>query len=296
MIVVDYNQTAISNLMAEIGHRKDLSINIGLVRHMIANSLRGYNVKFGKEYGEMIIACDSFNYWRKKVFPFYKANRKKAREESGYDWNSIFEALSIVREEIREFFPYKILYVESAEADDIIAIIAKWSQTNDLREIPPFDIKEPKPFLIISSDHDFIQLQRYKNAKQYSPLQKKYVTATTTPEKYVLEHTIRGDKGDGIPNVFSEDDSLVTGQRQKAISQKRLEGWLDDPTTLPHDDEFLARYKRNKMLVDFTQIPAEIENAVINNFTQQPTKNKSKMLNYFINNKMKNMLDVIEEF
>jgi len=296
MILVDYSQTAISNLMAEIGHRKDITPNVSLVRHMIANSLRGYKVKFGKEFGEIVIACDSRNYWRKQVFAHYKAGRKKAREESGYDWKSIFEALSLVRDEIHEYFPYKVINTDGAEADDVIATLAEWSQTHDLREIPPFSMTETKPFLIISGDYDFIQLQKYKNVKQYSSIQKKYVTTNTTPEKYVLEHTIRGDKGDGIPNAFSHDDCLVKGERQKSISVKKLNGWLEDPTTLPNDEEFLTRYYRNKTLVDFTQIPANIKNEIINNFMQQPNKNKSKMLDYFIKNKMKTMLDVLEEF
>lgn len=296
MIVVDYNQTAISNFMAEIGNRKDVSVNVDLLRHMITNSLRGYKQKFGKQFGDIVIACDSRNYWRREVFSHYKAGRRKAREESGYDWKSIFEALALIRDEIDNIFPYKVINVDGAEADDVIAILAEWSQKNDLMEIQPFSIFEPRPFLIISGDHDFIQLQKYNNVKQFSPILKKNVTANTTPEKYVLEHTIRGDKGDGIPNAFSADDCLVTGERQKPISSKRLAEWIEDPTLLPNDDEFVTRFKRNKMLVDFTQIPDKIRKDIINNFTKQPNKNRSKLLDYFIKNKMKNMLDVLEEF
>ena len=202
MIVVDYNQTAISNFMAEIGSKPGIKPNVDLIRHMIANSLRSYRQKFGEKYGDIVIACDSRVYWRKEAFIYYKAGRKKSREESGFDWKAIFEALSKIRDEIDEFFPYKVINVEGAEADDVIAILAKWSQDHDLDESSPFSFSEPKPFMIISGDHDFIQLQRYKNVKQFSPTQKKLVAATTTPEKYVLEHTIRGDKGDGIPNAF----------------------------------------------------------------------------------------------
>ena len=296
MIVVDYNQTAISNFMAEIGGRTDIEINVGLLRHMIINSLRGYKQKFGKTYGDLVIACDSRNYWRRDVFPLYKAGRKKAREESGFDWKTIFETLSMIRDELDKYFPYKVINVDGSEADDVIAILAEWSQTNDLMNSSPFADGDPKPFMIVSGDHDFIQLQRFKNVKQFSPIQKKHVNVDTTPERYVLEHTIRGDKGDGIPNVLSPDDCLVNGERQKAISTKKLEEWLSDPTRMPNDDEFVTRFRRNKMLVDFTQIPTQVRESVINNFVTQPNKDRSKLLNYFIENKMKNMLEVIEDF
>jgi len=296
MIVVDYNQTAISNMMAEIGGRTDIEINVGLLRHMILNSLRGYKQKFGNEFGDLVIACDNHKYWRRDVFPYYKAGRKKAREESGHDWKAIFETLTMIRNEIDEFFPYKVVNVEGAEADDIIAVLAEWSQTNDLANPNPFTEGDPKPFLIVSGDHDFIQLQRYKNVKQFSPIQKKYVKPDTTPERYVLEHTIRGDKGDGVPNAFSPDNCFITGERQKPISTKKLNEWLDDPTTLPHDDEFKRNYDRNKMLVDFRNIPNSLKNDIVSFYENSPAKNKSKLLNFFIENKMKNMLELIEEF
>ncbi|NBO99937.1 MAG: hypothetical protein EBU90_07380 [Proteobacteria bacterium] len=296
MIVVDYNQTAISNFMAEVGNRTDIEINVPLLRHMIVNSLRGYKQKFGKQYGDIVIACDNIKYWRRDVFPLYKAGRKKAREESGFDWKVIFEALNSIRDDINSFFPYKVVNVEGAEADDVIAVLAEWSQTKDLMNASPFAEGDPKPFLIISGDHDFKQLQRFKNVKQFSPIQKKYVAPDTTAERYVLEHTIRGDKGDGIPNAFSADDCLVKGIKQKSISTKKLEGWLDDPTTLPNDEEFLSNFYRNKTLVDFRCIPDNVKHRILDTFEVQPDKNKSKLLNYFIEHKMKNMLEVIEEF
>ena len=296
MIVVDYNQTAISNFMAEIGGRTDVEINTGLLRHMILNSLRGYKQKFGKIHGELVIACDSRNYWRREVFSLYKAGRKKAREESGFDWKLIFETLNQIRDEISNFFPYKVINVDGAEADDVIAVLAEWSQTNNLMNMTPFSEGDPKPFMIVSGDHDFIQLQRYKNVKQFSPIQKKYVNVETTPERYVLEHTIRGDKGDGVPNVLSPDDCFVVGERQKPISQKKLDEWVTDPTRMPTDADFVLRFNRNKTLVDFRCIPEHIKESIINNFVNQPNKDKSKILNYFISNKMRNMLEVIEEF
>lgn len=294
MIVIDFNQTAISNLMMELQGRTDVEINVPLVRHMIVNALRSYKVKFGKEYGEMVIACDNRHYWRKQYFQYYKANRKKDRDASGFDWAAIFEALTLIREEIKSVFPYRVVDVEGAEADDVIATLAKWSQTNDLNENGI--IEEPKKFLVMSGDHDFIQLQMYKNVSQYSPIHKKFVKAEIPPAKYVMEHIFKGDKGDGIPNILSADDSLVNGVRQKPIRQTKMDEWYADPTTMPQTDDFKANFQRNKVLVDFREIPKDVEDSIINNFVNQPKKDKSQLLNYFIKHKMKLLMDDLDQF
>ena len=293
MIIIDYNQVAISNLMVEMGGRKDIEINLPLIRHMIINSIRSYKQKFGGKYGDIVIACDNRHYWRRRVFPNYKANRKKDREASGYDWTAIFEALSAVRDELDKFFPYPVVNVEGAEADDIIATLAEWSQSNDL-SLGMFD--EPKPLLVVSGDHDFIQLQKYSNIKQYSPIQKKLVTPERSPESYVIEHIIRGDSGDGVPNVLSDDNCLVESRRQKPIQTKKLEEWIKDPSTLPQDDEFKKNYDRNRVLVDLSCIPMSVKEAIINNFVSQPKKDRSQLMNYFMQHRMKMMLEVISEF
>src|SRR5210317_467333 len=106
----------IANLMVSLGgHKVDVDENI--LRHMILNSIRYNRVKFNKEYGELVIACDDKNYWRRNIFPYYKAGRKKSREKSDLDWNSIFQSLNKIRDELKEFFPYRTIQVETAEAD-----------------------------------------------------------------------------------------------------------------------------------------------------------------------------------
>lgn len=294
MIVIDYSQTIISNLMAEIGGRKDVEIEVGLLRHMVVNTIRSHKLKFEREYGEIVIACDNKKYWRKQHFPYYKANRKKAREESGFDWPLIFDTINLIKEELNKFFPYRVVEIDGAEADDIIATLAKWSLTNDLKEGSLFE--EPHPFLIISGDHDFIQLQKYGHVKQYSPIHKKFVKPEGTPEAYILEHIIKGDKGDGIPNVLSGDDVFIKGERQRPISSKKLEEWIKDPSSMPTDVIFQRNFDRNKTLVDFTHIPESIETNIINTFINTPKKDKSQLLNYFIENKMKQMMEHIGEF
>lgn len=294
MIILDYSQTIISNLMAELGGRKDVDLEINLLRHMVINTIRSHYQKFKRDYGDLVITCDSRKYWRKEHFPYYKANRKKAREESGYDWNLIFDAINLIKNELKEFFPYKVIEVEGAEADDIIATICKWSQENYVYEGTV--VSHPKPILIISGDHDFIQLQKYNNIKQFSPIQKKFIKPESSSESYLLEHIIKGDKGDGIPNVLTQDDAIINGERQKPVSSKKLEQWVNDPSTMPNDVVFQRNFDRNKKLIDLNQIPKSIEEDIINNFTNYPLKDKSLILNYFIEHKMKLMIEHIEEF
>lgn len=294
MIVIDYSQTIISNLMAEIGGRKDVELDVNLLRHMVINAIRSHKQKFGREYGEIVIACDSRKYWRKEKFPYYKGNRKKAREDSGFDWPLIFDTINLLKEELRAVFPYKVIEIEGAEADDIIASLAMWSCNNDL-SITGL-IEEPKPFLIISGDHDFIQLQTHKHVKQYSPIQKKFIKADMPPEQYLIEHIVKGDKGDGVPNILSADDSIVAGERQRPITSKKLTEFLKHGFNACSSDEEKRNYQRNQLMVDLKMIPDSIYDTIINNYTTQPTKDKSQLLNYFIEHKMKQMMEHLEEF
>lgn len=297
MIVIDYNQVAIATFMSEIGHRpgSDIEVNLPLLRHMIINTIRSYRTRFGNEFGELVIACDNRHYWRRKVFPFYKAHRKKVREESALDWNAIFDALSIVRDELAEFFPYPVIDIDGAEADDVIGTLAEYSQT--LGE-PDGLFGDPTsvPYLIISGDHDFNQLQKWDNVKQYAPAFKKWIKLKEPVEKVLMEHIITGDKGDGIPNMLSPDDCFVEGKRQKPIRKTQLAEWKSKPPEEWVTADMAHGYNRNRMLVDLTQTPQDIKEAIINSYTNQQGGDRSQLLNYFIKNKMKNMMDVLGDF
>ena len=142
MILIDFTQVVIGSLMVALNRGEDLDDD--LVRHLILNNIRYYRTRFTEEYGEVVLCCDSRHYWRKDYFPNYKANRKVDRKKSEYNWDLIFETLNIIRDEIRENFPYKVIEVYGAEADDIIAVLTKERSGVDN--------------IIISSDKDFIQL------------------------------------------------------------------------------------------------------------------------------------------
>jgi len=275
----------LSNLLMQLGNHTNAEIEEGMVRHMVLNSLRSYRTKFGPEYGELVIACDNTNYWRKQYFPYYKANRKKARDNSDLDWKAVFECLNKIRQELKEFFPYKVVDIESAEADDIIGTIA-----NNYGSELDFGEK----ILILSGDKDYIQLHKYSNVKQYDPTRKKWVTHND-PQQYLKEHILRGDSGDGVPNVLSSDNCFVVGERQKPLTAKRLEQHLNlKPEEM---DSMVSRnYYRNEKLIDLNFTPKELQEKIMESYNSQTNKNRSKLMNYFIANKLKNLLEHINDF
>lgn len=283
MILLDFNQICISNLMANIGNHKNIEIDENILRHMILNSVRAYRTKFGKEFGELVICTDDKNYWRRQLFPYYKAARRKAREESELDWNAIFQALNKIREELKVFFPYKVIQIDTAEADDIIGTICHMNGT---------ELNSGEPILILSSDKDYIQLHVYANVKQFDPIRKKWITHNN-PKQYLVEHILKGDVGDGIPNVLSPDNCLVLGERQKPMTQKRI----DELSAGPIKNESIARnWSRNEQLVNLALVPQHIKDQVSEKFNAPNTKDRSQLFNYFIENRLKNLLEQIGEF
>ena len=278
MIIVDINQIMISNLMVTI-HRDNLELSEDLVRHMVLNSLRGHNKKFRKEYGQMVIACDSGNVWRRQAFPNYKAGRKENREKSEHDWTMIFDILSKVKDEIKTFLPYKVIEVESVEADDIIAVLCR--RTNE-------------KVLILSGDKDFIQLHNDR-IKQYNPVLNKFVGQGENPSLYIREHILKGDRSDGIPNVLSDDNVFIEGRRQRPLSKKKIEAWCNEivPT---FNEEQQKNYDRNKTLIDLNCIPKEFEDKINREFDNFEVASRDKILGYFINKKLKTLIESIDEF
>ena len=278
MILVDFNQVCISNIMQDIKNNSDIQED--LVRHMVLSSLLMYKQKFGKQFGELTICCDSHKSWRKEVFPFYKANRKSYRDNSDFDWKKIFTILNQIRNELKDSFPYRVIEVEGAEADDIIANFANNSK---------------EPLLILSSDKDFIQLQRNPNVKQYSIIQKKYLNGVD-PTTYLKEHIIKGDRGDGIPNILSEDDTFVSGKRQSKIIKTRLESWIKmDPQEFCNDKMF-RNYCRNEQLVDLNKTPSDIIDKIVDIYNNYKDNGRSKLFNYFVKHKLRNLMEHLQEF
>ena len=279
MIILDMNQISLANLMMNFHMNKSTELEEDMVRHMILNSIRMYRTMFKEEYGEIVLAYDSRHYWRRDVFPQYKMNRKKGREKDNFDWDSIFGLLNSIKSEFKEILPYKFLEVYGAEADDIIATLCK-------------EYKDQRT-MIISGDKDFIQLQKYDNVSQYSPITKKMVNGHN-PDNYIKEHILKGDSSDGVPNVLSPDHTFVEGLRQRPLSKKKIEAWIKSETGM--SDEVKRNYQRNQKLIDLDNTPEDLQKSILDTFNEAPCGDRSKILTYFIENKLKELTDSIGDF
>ena len=282
MILLDYSQTVIGSFMA-MGKGKP-AVEEDLLRHTILNSIRMFRNQFFKDFGEMVICCDGKDNWRKKVFPEYKANRRKNREDDPTDWKTLFELLHEMREDLTKYFPYKVMHVDSAEADDIVGVIISERQT-----------KFHTPTLIVSSDKDFIQLQKYPEVKQWSPLQKKFIVGD--PFESLYDKLIRGDTGDGVPNILSSDDTFITeGKRQTPVTKKKMELWRGKNPEEFCNEDMLRNYHRNETMVDLRQTPNSIRINILNQYDSQEVGDRNQLFNYFTDKRLKNLMDVIDEF
>jgi len=286
MILVDMNQVTISNLMMQIGSKKQNDVDGDMVRHMVLNSLRMYRSRFIEEYGELVLCYDSKKYWRRDFFPNYKGNRKKDREKSGLDWPLIFDTLNNIRDEIRETFPYKVIEVEGAEADDCIASIVQHVAET------PFEFEK---VLILSGDKDFIQLQKHSFVKQYSPVLKKFVNGQD-PTLYIKEHILKGDRSDGIPNFLSSDNTFVDELRQKPLAKKKIENWIDQDPQDFCNEEMMRNYQRNTTLIDLEYIPQELQERIIEEYRKPAKGDRAGLLNYFITKRLRNLMNDIGDF
>ena len=281
MILVDMNQISLASMMMHLHMNKSKEIDENMVRHMILNSLRMYRTKYSSEFGELVLCYDSKHYWRRDYFPEYKSGRRKSREKSDLDWNAIFLCLNKIKDELRDNMPYKFIEIYGAEADDIIGVLC--SEYSD-------------EIMIISGDKDFIQLQKYPNVKQYSPITKKSVNGEN-PGGYLKEHIIKGDTSDGVPNVLSPDNTFTDGLRQKPLTKKKITSWLEhDFDDVAPNDEVKRNYQRNRKLIDLTYTPEELSSEIINTYKEAPYGDRSKLLNYFIQKRLRNLTESIGEF
>ena len=288
MIIVDYSGIALASIII------NKTFDEQLIRHMILNSLRMYRTRYKEEYGELVLAVDASNNWRKTAFPQYKASRKKTQKQSDFDWGEAFRILNKIREEIAENFPYTVIRVDGCEADDVIGTLVAMNpdHNNDFN---------PQKYMIVSSDRDFLQLQKFRNVRQFSPLLKKELSVDN-PRVYLQTHIIKGDKGDGVPNILSDDNVFVEGFRQTPITQKKIDNIIEDleEGELLYAASWYRNYCRNKKLIDLSETPQELRTEIINNFMADKPDTRwmrrGKVFPYLVENKCNELIKSAQEF
>ena len=284
MVIVDFNGLAIGSIMGQLSRGEELSEN--LVKHIILNNLRVYRNKYPEsKHGKMVIACDSYS-WRKDVFPEYKAARKANRATDKHDWPLIFDLIESTLDDLRENFPYAVIKIDSAEADDIIGAL-----TVHKADFGGEDV------VIISADKDFIQLQQYGHVEQWSPMFNKMIKEDN-PRRYLFEHLLKGDSGDGVPNANSHDDVFTTGSRQTPMTQKAIEKYWDnrDDLEMIMKPNVFRNFMRNVQMIDLTNTPDGIREEAINKYENYVYPTRTNILTYLVEHRMKMLVDCAAEF
>jgi len=282
MILIDFSGISIAPVAMGLANADE-----NLIRHMILNSIRMYRQKFKDKYGEIVIVADAGGNWRKEVFPEYKGKRKEARKKSKIDWDEAFRCINLVRDELKEHFPYKVIHQWGCEADDSIAEIVKYTQ----------EFGNHEEVMIVSSDKDFKQLQKYSNVRQYSPATKKFLDEPN-PRLCLEQHILTGCGTDGVPNVLSDDKVFIEGRRQGTLSAKKKASLLEDPKAL--GDDIYRNYLRNKKMIDLTEsseCPQNIKEEIINTYVEQDQGlNKSKVFPYLVSKRCRMLVESVQEF
>jgi len=282
MILVDLSQIMMASTMMSM-EKGQTEADVDFVRHMVLNSLRMYRTEYNDKYGELVICCDSPHSWRRDHFSQYKAGRKTGREESPLNWTQIFGCFETIKEELKTVFPYRFIQVDGAEADDIIGYLSRTESRNE-------------KIMIISSDKDFIQLQKYDNVYQWSPVTKKLINGIE-PNQYLFEHILRGDKSDGIPNVLSADNSIVDGVRQKPITKKYVENFvLHNAEISDRSETEIRNYHRNKKLIDLNETPPSLCEQIWEEYRKEPQGKRRDLLNFFVEKRLNNLIETIGDF
>jgi len=282
MILVDLSQIMMASTMMSM-EKGQTEADVDFIRHMVLNSLRMYRTEYNDKYGELVICCDSPHSWRREHFPQYKAGRKTGREESPLNWTQIFGCFETIKEELKTVFPYRFIQVDGAEADDIIGYLSRTESRNE-------------KIMIISSDKDFIQLHKYDNVYQWSPVTKKLVNGIE-PHGYLFEHILRGDKGDGIPNVLSADNSIVDGVRQKPITKKYVENFvLHNAEISGRSETEIRNFHRNQKLIDLNETPTNLCEKIWEEYQKEPQGKRRDLLNFFVEKRLNNLIETIGDF
>jgi hypothetical protein len=279
MILIDYNGIAISNIVTQ-----KLAIEENMIRHMILNSIRMHVAKHKAKYGNhVVIAGDGQRNWRYQAFAQYKASRQTSRKESSVDWQDVFRITNMVFEELRDHFPYKVIKINECEADDIIGMLAYNTQ----------EFGQHEDVMIISGDKDFVQLQKFPNIAQYSPVQRKFIK-TDNPRKQLMELILKGDTSDGVPNVLSPDNTFVDKIRQTPLRQPVIDKMMDDPNAM--GEGVYRNFLRNKKLIDLAETPDRLKQEIINKFHEEPIGKKGDVLPYLISKKCRQLVECVGDF
>ena len=288
IMIIDLSNILHSSYHGQVRFDKQLQTDLEryqVWRYLLLNSILALKKKFQPE--EIVLALDSSS-WRKKYFKFYKANSVLARKKkTDFNYKEFIEVSNMFIEEIETNLPYKTIKIQDAEADDIVGVLATYL--------------DKKVVTIISRDKDFQQLLRSPNIRLYDPISKVF-KKNADPYAFLLDHVIRGDASDGIPNLLSDDNVFVdSDKRQKRITKKVLEEIYSlGIEEYVIQNNLISNYERNKQLVELSKdtIPKEIwEDCIFQyNNNEVTTGNFMKVAGFLRKHKIRSLEERAGEF
>lgn len=269
MILVDFSGLIIAGAMTQ----KKPVVDEGMLRHNCINTLLSVKKRFGAKYGEMVICCDSNNYWRKDIYPHYKGNRVESKEESTFDWKLFYTYLEKIKAEIKEVFPYRLLEINRLEADDIIGTLALTAKEDTV---------------IYSRDQDFIQCLSNPRVKLWLANEKKLYEKLKPYEAewHLFEKVCQGDRGDFIPNIFSNITDLELGIKQKSCTAKNVELLYKSDTDPLWTETLKKRFEENSKLISLKLVPDNYKEQIKEAFELPVIGSRGKIFGYLTNKKL----------
>lgn len=286
-VLIDFN-----NLCFRVLFSKDVDIhgeqNFSIFRYFVFDSIYR-TIWLDKNINEVVIAVDNKHSWRKSYFSRYKERRKKQRDDT-LDWNLIFGEMNKLSSDLKHYMPFKVLQIMSAEADDIIAIVALHTNNN---------------CIIVSNDEDYLQLCS-KRVKVYNPSKKKYINCNNT-EKFIVSKCLMGQAKDDIFNVITPDNwgktKLTEGKRKPGFGEVALrkvekigyKNWLQKKKIYKNLDVTVnpeKNFNRNRVLIDFKKIPQTIEGRILDQYYNQNYPPPENIFQFF---KIYNMRGFLEK-
>lgn len=294
-VLVDFSQTAISSVAVFANELKGGDPK-NMIKHIILNQLLGLKRRFG---GQLIICCDSRSYWRRAEFPSYKGHRKHSKDAGFLDWTMVYEVLGEMKQELSEFFPYKVLEVAGAEADDIIPVLISYFDENEL--VNTGLIEEPAEIVIVSTDGDYSQLQKYRQVKQWNNVTKKMLVSKN-PKQDLIGYICQGQTKDNIPNVctsdkWAADRAADIPARASPFKTSRLIDFYNRGYDACLNEDEKRNYRRNELLLDFDKIPSSVQGDIIRSYhSTEITSSKKKIYDYLLGKRMKLLIASHSDF
>jgi len=263
--------------------------NFDLVTHIFLQKILRLKSEFKVKSMDVFLCFDHKNNWRKEIFPNYKESRARARRESDINYENFFKFLDVFQEELKENFPFFTFKKLRLEADDWIACFAEYFN------------KIGEDTIVISTDKDFHQLQKFPHVRQYNHV--KHEMFKDPDPKFSLQlKVLCGDSGDGIPNILSPDDVFITeGTRQKKFGEKKATAAILENKPIEvwaFENGHTVNYKRNNELINFEYIPEDIKEDIILEYVNYKKIGSDifKLNGYFKSRGLKALANRLSEF